>query len=197
MISTSVCIVRPAKTDVDVLTQGLNVLARATRMVFARVYQHGHDSAKVKREVCSSTGLLVRHYSGCRADAIAAVRGWRERLKEQRVHLCSRLVQLEARRENDYKTPGKRRRNAVATRKAVTRLTRVEAEFRGQASALLRGPKAPPAGEARRVASASRWQRPICRRDRQGVRERSRTLGPADSSPRAEAPTWASSRRAG
>ena len=35
--------------------------------------------------------MLLRHYSGCRADAIAAVKGWRERLKEQRIALRTRL----------------------------------------------------------------------------------------------------------
>ena len=76
-------------------------------------------------------GLLARHYSGCRADAIAAVRGWRERLNEQRIHLRTRLAALEARREKDWKKPETRRRSAVATRKAETRLARVEAELRG------------------------------------------------------------------
>ena len=131
MISTCVCVVRPPKAEFGVLSQGIEVLARATRMVFARVYQQGEDAAQTKREVCRELGLLVRHYSGCRADAIGAVRGWREGCKDQRSHLRSRLAHLGARREKDYETPGKRRRNAGATRKAHTRLARVEAELVG------------------------------------------------------------------
>ena len=175
MISTFVTVVRPAKADLDILSSGLDILARATRMVFARVYQQRDDAARTKREVCASMGLLAQHYSGCRADAIAAVRGWRERLKEQRVHLRSRLTNLKARREKDYKTPGKRRRNAVATRKAETRLARVEAELQGpprhcfggrsasssgkESSASgagdVRGMRCPPARRARRTETKS------------------------------------------
>ena len=100
--------------------------------MFSRVYQRGEDGARTKREVCAEMGLLVRHYSGCRADAIAAVKGWRERLKEQRIHLRTCLAALEARREKDWEKRETRRRNAVATRKAETRLARVEEELRGR-----------------------------------------------------------------
>ena len=131
MICTSVCVVRPPRADLDVLCQGIEVLARATRMVFARVYQQGEDAARTKRETCAKLGLLARHYSGCRADAIGAVKGWREGCKDQRSHLRSRLAHLEARREKDDEKAMTRRRNAVATRNAETRLARVEAELRG------------------------------------------------------------------
>ena len=132
MISTAVCVVRPPKADHGVVEQGVSVLARATRVVFSRVYQRGEDGARTKREVCAEMGLLARHYSGCRADAIAAVKGWRERLKEQRIHLRACLDRLEARREKDWEKRETRRRNAVATRKAETRLARVEEELRGR-----------------------------------------------------------------
>ena len=126
MRTTSVCVVRPPKAEHALLAQGLCVLSRATRTVFARVYQRREDEARVKRDVCASFGLLARHYSGCRADAAAAANGWRERLIEQRAHLHSRLAALEATRGRDAKSFMRRRRNAVATRKAQTRLARVE-----------------------------------------------------------------------
>ena len=59
------------KGDLDILSQGLEVLAHATRMVFARVYQQGEDAAKTKREVCARMGMLARHYSDRRADVHA------------------------------------------------------------------------------------------------------------------------------
>ena len=105
MISTAVCIVRPSKADLSVLSQGIEVLARGTRMVFARVYQQGHDAARTKREVCAQMGMLARHYSGCRAEAIGAVKGWREGLRDQRSNVRNRLVALEAKREKDYEEP--------------------------------------------------------------------------------------------
>ena len=80
MKTTVVCVVRAPQAHRAVLEEGLRTLARATRMVFARVYQRREDEAHVKRSVCASLGLLSRHYSGCRADATAAARGWRERL---------------------------------------------------------------------------------------------------------------------
>ena len=126
MRSTLVCVVRPPKAEHTVLAEGLRILARATRMVFARVYQRREDEVRVKRSVCASLGLLSRHYSGCRADATAAARGWRERLVEQRAYLRSRLAVLEATRERDAKTAARRRRNAVATRRA-----RVDKELLG------------------------------------------------------------------
>ena len=113
------------------LSEGLRILARATRTVFARVYQRREDEARVKRDVCAAFGLLVRHYSGCRADAAAAAGGWREGLIEQRAHLRGRLAALGAARESDAKSFVRRRRNAVAARKAETRLARVEKELLG------------------------------------------------------------------
>ena len=124
------CVVRPPKAEHAVLAEGLRALARATRTVFARVYRQREGEGRVKREVCASLGLLSRHYSGCRADA-AAARGWRERLVEQRAHLRRRLAALEATREQDAESFPRRRRNAVATRKAQTRLARVERELLG------------------------------------------------------------------
>ena len=132
MISTAICVVRPPKADHAVIEQGISVLARATRAVFSRVYQRGEDGARTKREVCADMGLLARHYSGCRADAVAAVKGWRNRLEEQRIHLRTCLAALEARREKDWEKRETRRRNAVATRKVETRLSRVEKELRGR-----------------------------------------------------------------
>ena len=123
--------VRPPKAEHALLAEGLRVLSRATRAVFARVYQKREDEARVKRDVCAVFGLLSRHYSGCRAGAAAAANGWRERLIEQRAHLRRRLAALEATRGRDAKSFMRRRRNAVATRKAQTRLARVERELLG------------------------------------------------------------------
>ena len=100
-------------------------------MIFARVYQKGDGQARTKELICWRLGMRARHYSGCRADAIAAVKGWRERLKEERTHLRSRLAALEASRAKDWKNAARKRRNAVATRKAETRLARVETELEG------------------------------------------------------------------
>ena len=132
MITTAVCVVRPPKVDFEALSEGIGVLARATRSVFARVFQRGEKEADVKRDVAAREGLLARHYSGCRADAQAAAHGWKEGLLDARLRLRNRLAQLEARREGDWRRPATRRRNAVATRKAETRLARVEKELRGR-----------------------------------------------------------------
>ncbi len=131
MKSTAVCVVRPAKAEFGVLSKGIRVLARATRWLFARRFQGGEREADLKRDLMVRSGLLARHYSGCRADAQSAARGWRERLREERQRLRDRLSQLEARRERDFRQPATRRRNAVATRKAETRLARVEKEMEG------------------------------------------------------------------
>ena len=196
MISTAVCVVRPSKADHAVVEQGVSVLARATRAVFSRVYQRGEDGARTKREVCADMGLLARHYSGCRADAIAAVKGWRERLREQRIHLRTCLASLEARREKDWETRETRRRNAVATRKAETRLARVEEELRGRPRHCFGGRK------LLRQGRLSEWRR---RRDgnalfageaRQGVRERGREVGSRDRAAGGQAPRGTSPRRA-
>ena len=69
---------------------------------------------------------------GVRADAQASARGWKERLQEEIQRLRHRLSQLEARREKDWRQPARRCRNEVATRKAETRLARVEKELRGR-----------------------------------------------------------------
>ena len=124
--------VRPAKAEFGVLSKGIAVLARATRSLFARLFQGGEREADVKRDLMVGHGLLARHYSGCRADAQSAARGWRERLHEERQRLRNRLSQLETRRERDWRKPATRRRNAVATRKAETRLARVEKELQGR-----------------------------------------------------------------
>ena len=132
MKSTAVCVVRPSKAEFGVLSKGIAVLARATRSLFARLFQGGEREADVKRDLMVGDGLLARHYSGCRADAQSAARGWRERLHEERQRLRNRLSQLETRRERDWRKPATRRRNAVATRKAETRLARVEKELQGR-----------------------------------------------------------------
>ena len=75
MITTAVCLVRPPKKDVEVLSRGVGVLARATRSVFARVFQRGEKEADVKRDVAAREGMLARHDSRCRADAQAAAHG--------------------------------------------------------------------------------------------------------------------------
>ena len=72
MITTAVCVVRPPKVDFEALSEGIGILARATRRVFARVFQRGEKEADVKRDVVAQEGMLARHYSGCRADAPGA-----------------------------------------------------------------------------------------------------------------------------
>ena len=56
MISTSVCVVRPPKADLDRVARGVGILSRATRKVFSRVFQRGGDAAQTKREVCAEEG---------------------------------------------------------------------------------------------------------------------------------------------
>ena len=131
MISTAVCIVRPSKADLNVLAQEIEVLARGTRMVFARVYKQGHDAAQTKREVCAQMGMLVGHYSGYRSNAIGAVKGWREGLKEQRTQLRMRLSSLEAKREKDNEKASTKRRGIISkvTPTPVTRYGSVQAVF--------------------------------------------------------------------
>lgn len=129
---TAVCVVRPRKADLAQLREGIAVLARATRSLFARLFQGDEREADVKRDLLLREGMLARHYSGCRADAQSAARGWKERLQEEIQRLRQRLSQLESRREKDWRKPARRRRNAVATRKAETRLARVEKELRGR-----------------------------------------------------------------
>ncbi len=129
MKTTAICVVRPPKPDLEVLQCGLAVLARATRITFARIHQRGEDPARVKREVCRELGLLARHFSGCRASALAAARGWRERLLFERERLGHRLAALARHRERDDRTDARRRRNAVRTRQAETQLMRVEKEL--------------------------------------------------------------------
>ena len=52
-------------------------------------------------------------------------------MKEERIALWTRLAALEAKRDKDWVKPETRRRNAVATRKAETRLAGVHKELRG------------------------------------------------------------------
>ena len=129
MKTTAVCVVRPPRADLERLQQGVAVLARATRTTFARIHQRGDDPARVKREVCRELGLLTRHFSGCRASALAAARGWRKRLVFERDRLRHRLAGLARHRERDDRTAARRRRNAVRTRQAESRLARVEKEL--------------------------------------------------------------------
>ena len=129
MITTAVCVVRPPKEDIEVLSQGIGVLARATGTVFARVFQRGEREADVKRGLVTRESMLARHSSGCCCvDAQAAAHGGKEGLLDAR----NRPAQLEARREREWRKPAMRRRIAVATRKAETRLARVEKELQGR-----------------------------------------------------------------
>ena len=76
-------------------------------------------------------GLLARHWSGCWADARAAAKSWREGGKTATGNLSDRLEQLRNRRAKDAATPHRKRRNAVATRKAETALSRLLKELKG------------------------------------------------------------------
>ena len=51
MNSTAVCAVRPARADFGDLSKGIAVLARATRSLFARLFQGGKREADVKQDL--------------------------------------------------------------------------------------------------------------------------------------------------
>ena len=131
MTTTFVTVVRPPKEDLDVLAQAVRVLACATRTTFSWLYQKGRRAADVKREVCGRFGILARHWSGCRAASQAAAKSWREGGKERLHTLANRLKALEERWPTDSLRPGKKRRNAVARRKAETAIVRLDKELKG------------------------------------------------------------------
>ena len=99
MKSTAVCVVRPPKADLARLREVIAVLARTARLLFARLFQGDERDVDVRRDLLLREGRLARHYSGCRADAQAAARGWKERLQEEIQRLRHRLSSLGACRE--------------------------------------------------------------------------------------------------
>ena len=132
MTTTFVTVIRPPKTDLVLLTRVVGVLARATRTTFNWLYQKRLPQADVKRDVCARFRLLARHWSGCRALSQAAARSWREGGRDRLYTLRDRLLALEERWPKDSESPDKKRRNAVARRKAETAIARIEKELRGQ-----------------------------------------------------------------
>ena len=118
MTTTLVVVVRPPKADLDVLASAVGVLARATRTTFSWLYQQGRGAAEVKRAVCARFGILARHWSGCRAASQAAARSWREGRGQRLGMLEQRIRALDDRWPKDSLHPAKKRRNAVARRKA-------------------------------------------------------------------------------
>ena len=151
MISTAVCIVRPSKLDLNVLSQGIEVLARATRMVFAQGVPAG-------ARCCADQTRGVRKDAACWPVTTPGAGPVRlppsragERGSRTNVHESSGtdLFALEASREKDYEEPTKRRRNAIATRKAETRLARVETELKGKPRHCFGGRKLLRQGQAR------------------------------------------------
>ena len=69
MIAETVCVVRPPKADLEVLSRDTGNRARATRTVVAPEFQRGKGAADSKRAVDVGFELLVRQYSCCRAEA--------------------------------------------------------------------------------------------------------------------------------
>ena len=131
MTTTFVTVVRPPKADFEVLASAVAVLARAARATFRRLFQLGKPPAEVKREVCSEFGLLVRHWSGSRATAIQSVKSWREGSRERLRTLAHRLGDLRRRWPEEKLHPVRRRRNAVARRKAEAAIARLAKELAG------------------------------------------------------------------
>ena len=56
MKSTAVCVVRSGKAEFGALSKGIAVLARATRWLFARLFQGGEREADVKRDLLVGDG---------------------------------------------------------------------------------------------------------------------------------------------
>ena len=131
MTTTFVTVVRPPKADLVVLRSAVALMALATRVTFSWIYRHGRRPAHVKRTLLVRFGLLARHWSGCRADARAAADSWREGGEAAVDRLTSRLEQLRDRRVKDSVSPNRKRRNAVAARKAETALSRLLKELKG------------------------------------------------------------------
>ncbi len=132
MTTTFVAVVRPPNADYKVLAEAVRVLACAARTTFSWLYQKRRRAADVKREVCARFGILARHWSGCRAASQAAANSWREGGKERLHMLATRLKALEARWPADSLNPAKKRRNAVARRKAETAIARLDSELKGK-----------------------------------------------------------------
>ena len=131
MTTTFVTVVRPPKADLAVLRWAVALIALVTRVTFSWIYRHGRRPAHVKRTLMARYGLLARHWSGCRADAQAAARSWQEGGEEAVQRLVGRLEELRYRRDKDALRPNTKRRNAVATRKAETALSRLLKELKG------------------------------------------------------------------
>ena len=131
MTTTLVVVVRPPKADLDVLASAVGVFARAARTTFSWLYQQGRGAAEVKRAVCARFGILARHWSGCRAVSQAAARSWREGGAERLRMLEQRIQALDARWPKDAECPSRKRRNAVARRKAEVAAARVHKELAG------------------------------------------------------------------
>ena len=129
MTTTSVCVIRPPKATLQVLSEGVATLARVTRIIFHRVHQKGGDEARLKENLCWKLGMRSRHFGGCRAEAFGIARAWKERLRFEQTNLQNRLAMLAATREKDWRKKSTRRRNAVQTRKAEARLARAEKEL--------------------------------------------------------------------
>ena len=131
MTTTFVAVARPRKEDLAVLAEALSPLARATRTTFSWLYQKQRSDAEVKRKVCTRFGILVRHWSGCRASSRAAAESWREGVNERLHMLETRLEALEKRWPVDSLNPWKKRRNAVQRRTAETDIARLRKELDG------------------------------------------------------------------
>ena len=131
MTTSFVTVVRPPKDDLTLLACAVGILARATRATFSALYQKRCPQADVKRTVCGAFGILARHWSGCRAASRAAVKSWRNGGRDRVRMLETRLEILSERWPKDCLDPKKKRRNAVARRKAETAIARLEKELKG------------------------------------------------------------------
>ena len=131
MTTTFVAVIRPPKDDLDHLVEAVRILARATRTTFTWLFQKHRPEAEVKRTVCARFGILARHWSGCRAMSRAAAKSWREGGKELLATLATRLAGLQQRWPKDCLRPGRKRRNAVARRKAETAIARLSKDLEG------------------------------------------------------------------
>ncbi len=132
MTTTFVTVVRPPREDLTVLASVVAILACAARTTFCWLYQKRLKPAHVKRAVCARFGILARHWSGCRAVAQQNARSWREGGRDRLAMLRQRLRRLEERWPKDRLDPRRRRRNAVARRKAETAIARLPKELRGR-----------------------------------------------------------------
>ena len=129
MKTTVVCVVRPPKPDRELLDRYAATFGHATRWTFSQLYVRRRGAAEIKREAIARLGLHGRIWNGCRAETKAAAEGWRAGLVEERRRVRRRLGVLDARWERDARRPGRKKRNAVARRKAETRLARIEKDL--------------------------------------------------------------------